>query len=99
MPYCKKDYGPLCPKCPGCTQSVFPKEVFSAFGKAYHKRCFKCQVGLLTSPLGPEQALNFSFFFFFFLLFFFFFFFFLSFFFFIVHPRLARHPLTDRPLR
>ena len=70
MPYCKKDYGPLCPKCPGCTQSVFPKEVFSAFGKAYHKRCFKCQVGLLTSPLGPEQALNFSFFFSFLLLFF-----------------------------
>lgn len=41
-PYCKKDFLPLCPKCPTCSLPVLPKEIFEAFGKAFHQRCFRC---------------------------------------------------------
>jgi len=44
MPYCKKDYLALCPKCKSCKQPVLPKEsFFTPSGQCYHIKCFKCQ--------------------------------------------------------
>jgi len=59
MPYCYKDFYPLCPKCPVCSLNILPKDSYPAFKTVYHKNCWKCQTcgGKID---GPSFEINFK---------------------------------------